>query len=138
VPSLDLYNTRWPIRSGTRPLPPAKFVFADPGDGGGQARMGLATDSLVSEGCIISGGRVNRSVISPMVRVNSFSSIEESIVLDGVDIGRHCRIRRAIIDKGVHVPPHTEIGYDAEHDAKRFTITDGIVVIPKGYRFDRS
>jgi glucose-1-phosphate adenylyltransferase len=138
VPSLDLYNNNWPIRSWTRPLPPAKFVFNDPGESGGQSRMGLATDSMVSEGTIVSGGRVNRSVLSPMVRVNSFSSIDESIILDGVDVGRHCRIRRAIIDKGVHVPPHTEIGYDAEADARRFTITDGIIVIPKGYQFERS
>jgi glucose-1-phosphate adenylyltransferase len=138
VPSLDLYNNNWPIRSWTRPLPPAKFVFNDRGESGGQARMGVATDSMVSEGTIVSGGRVNRSVISPMVRVNSFSSIDESIILDGVDVGRHCRIRRAIIDKGVHVPPHTEIGYDAEADTRRFTVTDGIVVIPKGYQFERS
>jgi glucose-1-phosphate adenylyltransferase len=138
VPNLDLYNMRWPIRSWTRPLPPAKFVFNDPGDSGGQARKGTATDSLVAEGAIVSGGRVNRSVVSPMVRINSFSVIEESIILDGVDIGRHARIRRAIIDKGVHVPPHTEIGYDPEADARRFTVTDGIVVIPKGYKFERS
>jgi glucose-1-phosphate adenylyltransferase len=116
VPDFDLYNSRWPLRTWTRPLPPAKFVFADPGDGGGHARMGIATDSLVSEGCII-------------------SYVEESILLDAVDIGRHCRIRRAIIDKGVHVPANTEIGYDPEADARRFTVSDGIVVVPKGYQF---
>ena len=104
VPDFDLYNPRWPLRTWTRPLPPAKFVFADPGDGSGHARMGIATDSLVSEGCIISGGRIDRTILSPQVRVNSFAYVEESILLDGVDIGRHCRIRRAIIDKGVHVP----------------------------------
>lgn len=138
VPSLDLYNMRWPIRSWTRPLPPAKFVFADAADGSGQARMGIATDSLVAEGAIVSGGRIDRTVISPMVRINSFSHVEESIILDGVDVGRHCRIRRAIIDKHVRVPANTEIGYDPEADAKRFTVTDGIVVIPKGFDFDRS
>ena len=135
VPDFDLYNSRWPLRTWTRPLPPAKFVFADPGDGSGHARMGIATDSLVSEGCIVSGGRIDRTVLSPQVRVNSFAYVEESIILDNVDIGRHCRIRRAIIDKGVHVPPNTEIGYDPEADARRFTVSDGIVVVPKGYQF---
>jgi glucose-1-phosphate adenylyltransferase len=135
VPDFDLYNPRWPLRTWTRPLPPAKFVFADPGDGSGHARMGIATDSLVSEGCIVSGGRIDRTVLSPQVRVNSFAYVEESIILDSVDIGRHCRIRRAIIDKGVRVPPNTEIGYDPEADARRFTVSDGIVVVPKGYQF---
>jgi glucose-1-phosphate adenylyltransferase len=135
VPDFDLYNPRWPLRTWTRPLPPAKFVFADPGDGAGHARMGIATDSLVSEGCIVSGGRIDRTIMSPQVRVNSFAYVEESILMDSVDIGRHCRIRRAIIDKGVHVPPHTEIGYDPEADARRFTVSDGIVVVPKGYKF---
>ncbi len=137
VPSLDLYNQRWPIRTWTRSLPPAKFVFSNPDDGQGHARIGTATDSLVSEGCIVSGGRIDRTVMSPNVRVNSFSHVEESILLDGVDVGRHARIRRAIIDKGVHVPAHAEIGYDLELDAKRFTVTDGIVIIPKGYAFDK-
>ncbi len=135
VPTFNLYNPRWPIRSWNRPLPPAKFVFADqPGDGN-PARMGIATDSLVSEGCILSGGRIDKTVCSPLVRVNSFAHVEESILLDSVDIGRHCRIRRAILDKGVHVPPNTEIGYDSEADRRRFTVSDGIVVVPKGYRF---
>lgn len=134
-PSLDLYNQRWPIRTSSRSLPPAKFVFADSNDQNGQ-RVGSATDSLVSEGCIISGGRINRCVLSPMVRVNSYTQVDESLLLDGVVIGRHCKIKKAIIDKGVHVPPHTEIGYDPEADARRFTVTDGIVIIPKGYSFD--
>jgi glucose-1-phosphate adenylyltransferase len=135
VPDFDLYNPRWPVRTWTRPLPPAKFVFADPGDGTTHARMGIATDSLVSEGCIISGGRIDRTVMSPSVRINSFAHVEESILLDGVDVGRHCRIRRAIVDKGVKVPAGTEIGYDPEADARRFSISDGIVVVPKGYQF---
>jgi glucose-1-phosphate adenylyltransferase len=135
VPDFDLYNPRWPLRTWTRPLPPAKFVFADPGDGSGHARMGIATDSLVSEGSIISGGRIDRTIVSPQVRINSFAYVEESIIMDGVDIGRHCRIRRAIIDKGVRVPANTEIGYDPEADARRFTVSDGIVVVPKGYQF---
>jgi glucose-1-phosphate adenylyltransferase len=135
VPAFDLYNPRWPLRSWTRPLPPAKFVFADPGEGGAHARMGIATDSLVSEGCIISGGRVDRVICSPQVRVNSFAHVEESILLDGVDVGRYARVRRAIIDKGVHIPSNTEIGYDPVEDERRFTISDGIVVVPKGYKF---
>jgi glucose-1-phosphate adenylyltransferase len=135
VPSFDLYNPRWPIRTWTRPLPPAKFVFADPGHGAAHARMGIATDSLVSEGCIISGGRIDRTICSPQVRINSFAHVEESVLLDGVDVGRHARLRRCIVDKGVHIPPGAEIGFDPELDAKRFTVSDGIVVIPKGYAF---
>ncbi len=135
VPTFDLYNGRWPIRTWTRPLPPAKFVFADPGQGDAPARMGIATDALVSEGCIISGGRIDRTVCSPSVRVNSFAHVEEAVLLDGVDVGRHARIRRAIIDKHVHVPAGTEIGYDPEADARRFNVVDGIVVVPKNYSF---
>jgi glucose-1-phosphate adenylyltransferase len=129
VPSFDLYNSRWPVRTASRPLPPAKFVFADP------SRMGTATDSLVSEGCIISGGRVDKCIVSPRVRVNSFALVEEAIILDGVDVGRHARLRRCIVDKGVQIPANVEIGYDLEEDKRRFTVADGIVVVPKGYRF---
>jgi glucose-1-phosphate adenylyltransferase len=125
-PIFDLYNARWPIRTYTAPLPPAKFVFAQ------AERMGTATDSLVSEGCIISGGRIDRSVLSPGVRINSFAHVEESILMDGVDVGRHARIRRAIIDKGVHIPPGMAIGVDLEADRRRFHVSDeGIVVVPK-------
>jgi glucose-1-phosphate adenylyltransferase len=132
-PSFDLYNPRWPVRTWTRPFPPAKFVFADEES----ARMGIATDSLVSEGCIISGGRIDRSVLSPNVRINSFSHVEESILLEGVTIGRHARIRRAIIDKGVEIPQHFEVGFDHETDRRRFHVSDsGIVVVPKGFRFE--
>jgi glucose-1-phosphate adenylyltransferase len=138
VPTFDLYNGRWPIRTWTRPLPPAKFVFADPstGDSGGRPRMGIATDSLVSEGCILSGGRIDRTILSPSVRINSYAHVEESVLLDGVNIGRYAHVRRAIIDKDVHVPPNTEIGYDPEADARRFHISDGVVVVPKGYKFE--
>jgi glucose-1-phosphate adenylyltransferase len=133
TPAFDLYNPRWPIHTWSRPLPPAKFVFADEE----HARMGIATDSLVSEGCIISGGRIDRSVLGPMVRVNSFSHVEESILMYGVDVGRHARIRRAIVDKGVHIPPGAAIGLDPDEDRRRFTVSEGgIVVIPKGYRFE--
>jgi glucose-1-phosphate adenylyltransferase len=126
-PVFDLYNPRWPIRTWALPLPPAKFVFADEE----RDRMGIATDSLVSEGTIISGGRIDRTIVGPQVRVNSYAHVEESILFDGVDVGRHARLRRVIVDKNVHIPAHAEIGYDLEADAKRFTVVDGIVVIPK-------
>ena len=90
------------------------------------------TDSLVSEGCIISGGRIDRSVLSPGVRVNSFAHVEETILMDGVDVGRHARIRRAIIDKGVRIPPGMEIGYDHEADRRNgLTVDEGVVVVAK-------
>ncbi len=132
TPILSLYNRRWPIHTWIRSRPPAKFVFADRG-----VRMGVATDSMVSPGCIISGGRVNRSVLSPDVRVNSYSTVEESVILEDVDIGRHARIRRTIIDKHVKIPPHTEIGYDHDRDrARGLTVTsDDVVVVPKGFVF---
>lgn len=131
-PVFDLYNPRWPIRTWVRPSPPAKFVFADEA----ASRMGVATDSLISEGCIISGGRVHRSILSPNVRINSFSLVEESIVLDGVNVGRRTKVRRAIVDKNVQIPPDESIGYDLESDRKRFTVDpSGIVIVPKGFRF---
>ena len=133
TPVFSLYNDLWPIRSLPYQCPPAKFVFSD-FEG---KRAGIATDSLVCEGAIVSGGTVLRSVLSPLVRINSYSAVEDSILFDEVDIGRHSRIRKAIIDKGVRVPPGTVIGYDREADAKRFHLSDdGVVVIPKGYVFD--
>lgn len=130
TPVFNLYNRRWPIRTAPNFFPPAKFVFSDPSG----HRQGFATDSMVSEGCIISGGRIDRSILSPNVRINSFSWVEESILFDGVDVGRHARIRRAIIDKDVHIPAGMEIGYDHEADKKRgFTVSEGgVVVVPKG------
>jgi len=136
-PVFDLYNARWPIRTYTRPLPPAKFVFAGGGEVG-HPRMGIATDSLISEGCILSGGRVDRSVLSPDVRINSYAHIEESILMDGVDVARHARLRRCIIDKGVQIPPGAEIGYDHEADRSRgFHVSEeGVVVVAKDATFD--
>jgi len=131
-PVFDLYNRRWPIRTWARPFPPAKFVFADPE----AARMGIATDSLVSEGCIVSGGRIDRSVLSPNVRVNSFSHVEESILFESVNVGRRARVRRAIIDKDVSIPEGYTIGYDHAAD-RRAGLTvledDDLVVVPKGH-----
>ena len=128
TPTFNLYNNLWPIRSFHTPAPPAKFVFADFGN-----RVGLATDSLVSEGCVISGGAVNRCVLSPDCRINSFSTVEESVLMEGVEVGRNAKIRKAIIDKRVVIPPGTEIGFDLKKDKKRFHVTDnGVVVVRKG------
>jgi glucose-1-phosphate adenylyltransferase len=127
-PQFNMYNFRWPIRTGATHDPPAKFVFRDEA----QARVGIATDSLVSHGCIISGGRIHRSVLGVGCRVNSFSEVEESILFERVRVGRHAKIRRAIIDKDVEIPAGTVIGFDREADRQRFFVTDnGIVVIPK-------
>jgi glucose-1-phosphate adenylyltransferase len=131
-PVLNLYDKEWPIRTFQPQLPPPKFVFSDEG-GKGQVRRGEAHDSMVCQGCIISGGHVGHSILSTNVRVNSYALVENSILFDGVDVGRHCRIRRAIIDKDVKIPPHSTIGYDLDHDRRcGFTVTEqGIVVIPK-------
>jgi glucose-1-phosphate adenylyltransferase len=132
-PAFNLYNQRWPIRTGYNHDPPAKFVFRDEAN----ARVGIATESLVSLGCIISGGRIHRSVLSNRVRVNSFSHIEECVVFENVVIGRHAKIRRAIIDKDVEIPAGTEIGYNLAEDKKRWYVSEGgIVVIPKRAKLD--
>jgi glucose-1-phosphate adenylyltransferase len=129
-PQLNLYDKAWPIRTYQGQNPPAKFVFAQEKRGG---RRGRALDSIVSHGCIVSGGRVQSSVLSPNVRINSYSEVYDSVLMENVDIGRHCRIRRAIIDKDVVIPPETEIGYQLEKDRKRYHVTpSGIVVIAKG------
>lgn len=130
-PPFNLYDASWPIRTFHSTLPPPKFVFADLKEQ--SPRAGYALDSLVSQGCIVSGGRVEQSILSPNVRINSWADVRESILLSNVTIGRHARIRRAIIDKGVQIPEGMEIGYDLEHDRQRgFTITDsGLVVIAK-------
>jgi glucose-1-phosphate adenylyltransferase len=130
-PELNLYDETWPIRTYQPQSPPPKFVFADSHTK--PPRLGQALDSVVCPGSIISGGQVQRSVLSPKVRVNSWATVNESILFDNVEIGRHARIRRAIIDKGVKIPEHMEIGYDHDQDrARGFTVTDsGIVVIAK-------
>ena len=134
VPVFNLYNPRWPLHTWMRSLPPAKFVFNEETHDGGR-RVGFATDSLISEGCIVSGGYIDRSVLGPRVRVNSYAEVRSSILFEGVDIGHHCRIQRAIIDKNVRIPAGTEIGYDPEADQRRFQVSDGIVVIPKSHDF---
>jgi len=130
-PIFNLYNDEWPIYTHSENLPPAKFVFADAAN----SRVGNATDSLISEGCIISGGHVNRSVLSPKVRVNSYSNVDECILFENVNVGRRCRIRRAVIDKNVEIPAGTTIGHDPAEDKRRFQVTaGGLVVIPKGMK----
>lgn len=129
-PLFNLYDRDWPVRTNQGQYPPAKFVFAQEYKGG---RLGIGIDSIVSGGCIISGGRIQNSVLSPNVRVNSFVDLRDSILLENVEIGRNCRIRKAIIDKDVYVPAGTMIGYDPQADRERFVVSEGgVVVIPKG------
>src|SRR4029078_9795985 len=113
------------------PYPPPKFVFAQTNEQ--HPRVGTALDSMVCNGSIISGGRVERCIISPDVRVNSWAQVEDSILFEGVNIGRHAKVRRTIIDKGVSIPEGIEVGYDLDQDrARGFTVTEtGIVVIGK-------
>ncbi len=125
TPLFNLYDKDWPIRTHQRQYPPAKFVFADEG-----RRMGIAVDSIVSAGCIISGGRVQNSILSPDVRVNSFCEISNSIIFSHCDIGRHSRIRNAIIDRDGQLPEQTVIGYDPEEDRRRYHVSEsGIIVV---------
>lgn len=130
-PVLNLYDREWPIRTFQPQLPPPKFVFSE--QGGGNSRRGEAHDSMVCQGCIVSGGHVRRSILSPNVRINSYAVVDSSILFDGVDVGRHCRVRKAIIDKDVKIPPNTTVGYDLDHDRHRgFQVTEqGVVVIAK-------
>ena len=126
TPPLNLYNHHWPIMTSDPNAPPVKFVFND------EDRRGFAVDSIISSGSIVSGGRVFDSVLGRNVFIHSWSEVRDSIIMDGVDIGRHCRIRKAIIDKNVHLPAGTVIGYDQEEDRKRYVVSDtGIVIIPK-------
>ena len=123
-PIFNLYDKTWPLRTWQHQYPPVKTVFADP------KRMGTALDSIVAGGSIISGGRVNRTVVGYDVRINSYSEVENSIVFNHVTIGRHARIRNAIIDRHVTVPERTEIGYDPEADRQRYHVTEnGVVVV---------
>ena len=126
-PVFNLYNRQWPIYTASSQLPPAKFVFEESG------RMGHALDSIVSAGVIVSGATVRRSVLSPGVFVDSHALVEDSVIMDDVVIGAGSVIRRAIIDKMVHVPPGTRIGVDGTDDAARFTVSpNGVVAIGKG------
>jgi glucose-1-phosphate adenylyltransferase len=125
VPQFNLYDQRWPIRTKATQQPPAKFVFAQEG-----RRMGVAVDSIVSSGCIVSGGRVLHSVLSPGVRVNSYCEVEYSILMPKAEIGRYSRISRAIINTGVKVPESSVIGFDPEADrAKGYHVTEGGIAV---------
>ena len=135
-PVLNLYDRDWPIRTFQPQLPPPKFVFNDgPWE---HARRGEAHDSMVCQGCIVSGGHVRRSILSPNVRVNSYSHVEDSILFEGVNVGRHCRLRRVIVDKDVKIPENTTIGYDLDNDRRRgFQVTElGVVIVPKAEPFE--
>jgi len=129
-PQLNLYDESWPIHTYQGQYPPAKTVFFQ------AERTGLVLDSIICGACIISGGKVQHSILSPRVRVNSYSEVIDSVLLEGVNVGRDARIRRAIVDKDVDIPSGMEIGYNLEEDRKRFTVTEsGIVVVPKGMKW---
>ncbi len=126
-PDFNLYDPEWPLRTYQVQAPPAKFVFADEG-----RRCGQALDSVISAGCIISGSRVAGSVLCPNVRVHSFCDIDQSILMPGVRVGRHARIRRAIVDRDVFVPRGALIGYNDEEDRRRHVVSDsGIIVVTR-------
>jgi glucose-1-phosphate adenylyltransferase len=128
TPELNLYDNEWLIRTMPITAPPPKFVFAQAEPG----RVGVALDSMVSPGCIVSGGRVERSILSPFCRINSYSLVTDSILFENVSVGRHSKLHRTIVDKDVIIPEGMQIGYFPEEDKKRFTVTEsGIVVISK-------
>jgi glucose-1-phosphate adenylyltransferase len=131
-PQFNLYDKEWPIRTHVRSYPPAKTIWAMEHEG----RVGVALNSIISQGSIVSGGRVTNSILSPEVRVNSYSSVDECILMNGVDVGRHARLHRVIVDKHVHIPAGTRIGYDLEEDRRRYSVTEsGVVVIPRNACF---
>jgi glucose-1-phosphate adenylyltransferase len=123
-PEFNLYDPEWPLRTYQPQAPPAKFVFAEEG-----RRCGQALDSIISGGCIISGSRVSGSILCPNVRVHSFCDIEQTILMPGVRVGRHARLRRVIVDRDVLIPRGALIGFDPEEDRRRHTVTEGGVVI---------
>jgi glucose-1-phosphate adenylyltransferase len=125
TPSFNLYNPYWTIRTYRPQVPPAKFVFADEKN----RRIGVATDSIVCGGSIISGGQIDRSILSHTVRVNSYAQVSESVLFDGVDIGRYAKINRCIVEKGIRVPPDARIGFDQEEDRKSFHVSAGGIVV---------
>jgi len=127
-PALNLYNRQWPLRTASYPEPPAKFTFDD------QNRRGEAIDSIVSGGCILSGGAVKNSVLSRGVRVHAGALVEDSIILDNCDIGRRSRVRRSILDKNVRVPADACIGYDLENDRRYHHVTESGIVVVEGNR----
>ena len=132
-PTFNLYDQEWLIRTFQEQYPPVKTVHSGDKEEG---RVGLVLDSIVSEGCVVSGGRVQRSILSPNVRINSFSEVYDSILMESVHVGRHAKIKRAIIDKDVNIPQGMVIGFNLEEDKKRFFVSEsGIVVVAKGTAF---
>lgn len=125
-PVFNLYDKEWPIRTYHEQLPPAKTVFSESFPGG---RCGRVLDSLVSNGCIISGAHVERSILSPNVRIDNYSEIYDSILMEGVNVGKNAKIRKAIIDKSVSIPDGKQIGYNVEEDAKQLAVTENGIVI---------
>lgn len=128
-PTFDLYDKDWPIRTYQEQYPPAKTVFHEDFPDG---RTGMILDSIVSGGCIISGAKIERCVLSPDVKIDSHSEIYDSIIMESARIGMNVKIRQAIIDKSVNIPNNMDIGYNQEKDSKHFTVTKkGIVVVRK-------
>ena len=123
TPDLNLYDSEWPIWTFQEQLPPAKFIFDD------DDRRGMAVDSMVSGGCIISGSVVRHSLLFSNVCIDDFTTIENTVVLPDVSIGKHCKINNAIIDKGCRLPDGTEIGIHKEEDKKRFHVSPGGVTL---------
>ena len=129
-PEFNLYDQHWPIRTYQAHSPPAKTVFFEEQSPG---RIGAAYNSLIANGCIISGGKVFRSILSPGVRINSYSEVTDSILMDGVNVGRRARLNRVIVDKDVHIPEGYQVGFNRQEDVRDFTVTEaGVVVISKG------
>jgi glucose-1-phosphate adenylyltransferase len=127
-PTFNLYDKSWPMRTRPYQYPPAKFVFGEPG------RTGMAINSIVCSGSIVSGAVVRNSVVSQDVRVNSYADVDSSIVFSHVNIGRHCRIRHAIIDRDVHIPDGTVIGYDSNEDKKNYFVSaSGLTIVTRDY-----
>jgi glucose-1-phosphate adenylyltransferase len=127
-PVFNLYDKSWPMRTRVRQYPPAKFVFGEPG------RTGMAINSVITAGCIISGAVVRNSVLSQDVRINSYADVDSSIIFSHVNIGRYARIRRAIIDRDVHIPEGTVIGYDPNEDKRKYFVTpSGLTVVSRDY-----
>lgn len=129
-PIFNLYDKSWPMRTRPYQYPPAKFVFGEPG------RTGMAINSIVSAGCIVSGAVIRNSVLSQDVRVNSYADVDSSVIFSHVNIGRHCRIRHAIIDRDVHIPDGTVIGYDPQEDKKNYFVSSsGLTVVTRDTSF---
>ena len=128
APTFNLYDKAWPMRTRAYQYPPAKFVFGEPG------RTGMGINSIVSAGCIVSGSVVRNSVLSHDVRINSYADVDSSVIFSHVNIGRHCRIRHAIVDRDCHIPDGTVIGYDPAEDKKNYFVSpSGLTVVTRDY-----